>query len=82
MLSFSKTLSLLLSILSDVLHRNDSLGTFCNRIVQIETVHPRFYPILTECHRLLDNKQIFEKRNEIIDLCTCGEEDCDCTWDF
>ena len=77
--SFSKTLSLLLSILSDVLHRNDSFGTFCNRITSIENVHPRFYPILTECHELLDKKKILEKKKE---YCTCGEEDCDCTWDF
>jgi hypothetical protein len=80
--SFSKTLSLLLSILSDVLHRNDTLGVFCNRIATIESIHPRFYPILIECHELLDKNKILEKKNEINEYCTCGEEDCDCTWDF
>jgi hypothetical protein len=78
--AFSKTLSLLLSILSDILQKNDTTETFCNKLTQIEHVHPRFYPILMNCHELLDKQKKEFVKNK--DYCTCGEEDCDCTWDF
>lgn len=71
--SFTKTLSALLSILSDVISKNDSMEVFCSKFKSLETVHPRFYPILSECYEFSEKR--FKSNT---DVCTCGEKDCDC----
>ncbi len=83
--SFTKTLSALLSILSDMISKNQSVEVFCSKFKSLETVHHRFYPILSECYEFSEKGFKETLKNELIknnpELCTCGEEDCDCGCD-
>ena len=81
--SFTKTLTALLSVLSDVISKNQSVEVFCSKFKSLERVHPRFYPILSECYEFADKGFKEKVKNELIKnkYCTCGEEDCDCGCD-
>ena len=48
--SFTTTLTALLSILSDVISKNQSMEVFCSKFKSLESVHRRFYPILSDCY--------------------------------
>ena len=77
--SFTKTLTTILSIFTDYIRKEDSVETLCSKIVEIESFHPRFYPILDECHNLINEKKnmVNTKIHSSKEYCTCGEEDCD-----
>jgi hypothetical protein len=83
MLSFTKTLTALLSILSDTISKNQSMEVFCSKFKSLESIHQRFYPILSECYEFSDKgfKEILKKEIVKKEYCTCGEEDCDCGCD-
>ena len=80
--SFTKTLTAILSIFTDIIHKEDSMETLCSKIVEIESFHPRFYPILDECHNLMNEKNKIKntKIQSSKEYCICGEEDCDCNF--
>jgi hypothetical protein len=70
--SFTKTLTALLSLLTEMIQKNESIDVFCSKVKSIESIHPRFYPLVNECYKLSEKKE----------YCICGDEDCDCSWDF